>query len=364
MAVTFDSQRLRIQRQAEQQLDRDHTALARNIATLVLLAATGRNDAGDPVLPLSRVGRDRLKTAIWEQVLKPYYVGSGTDPLRGATPQSPYARLLVEAITQTTRVQVARQVAVVQRLLANRAPDVLQWLTGPRPLSPVRELRGVYDPYHQWVDPNGYRLGDRIWRTSIDVRARVDRLLDYHIARGTSAVQIADLLEPYLTRQALQRRTLTPYGTEGSYAARRLARTEITAAAGRATINSSIANPFVNGVQWRLSARHPKIDICDDYARGGQNGDGIYAPDQVPPYPPHPHCLCALLPVVTQDVNALIGSLRQDIQAARSNLFASVGARRARSLQGILNAEFLTQAILGGYLGEALAQLEEEREAA
>lgn len=351
MAVTYDSARLRLQRRLEQQLDRDHAVMARAISGLVLRAATSRNEQGAPIIPLSRTGRDALKTAIWEQVLKPYYIGNGSDPLRGAQPQSPYALLLVQGITAVTRIMVERQVAILRRLLAQRAPDVLQWLTGPRPLRPVRELKGTYEPFHQFVDPNGYRLSDRIWRTSIDVRSRVDRLLSYHIARGTSAVQLADLLEPFLTSRALRQRTMTPYGTEGSYAARRLARTEITAAAGRATVNSSIANPFVNGVQWRLSGSHRDLDICDGFANGGPNGDGIYPPDQVPPYPSHPNELCSLLPVATGNMEELITSLRADIQAARP---------AARAVQGLFNAEWLVSAILGGLLDEALQRIPEE----
>lgn len=342
MPRTFDSQRLRIQHQAAQRLDTEHAALAREIGGLVLRAATERNETGAPIVPVGLSRRDALKAAIWDQVLKPYYIGSGTDPLRGAQPQSPYARLLVDNITAVTRVQVARQVALVSRLLGGRAPDVLSWLTGPRPFA-VRELRAQYDAFHQFVDPNGYRLSDRVWRSSIEVRSRVDRLLDYHISRGTSAVDIADVLEPFLTRGALRQRTLTPYGTEGSYAARRLARTEITAASGRAVVDSSNANPFVQSIQWRLSPRHPKIDICDGYANGGENGDGIYPIADVPPYPPHPQCLCSLSPVAAGNVGALIDSLRVDIVAGRN------------ALQGILNVDWLTTAILEGFLDEALA---------
>lgn len=344
MPRTYDSQRLRIQRQAEQRLDIEHAALARAIGSLVLRAATARNEAGDPAIPLSRAVRDNLKTAIWEQVLKPYYIGNGNDPLRGAQPQSQFARLLVDNITAVTRVQVARQAAIATRYLAGRAPDVLRWLTGPRPLR-IRELRASYDPFHQFVDPNGYRLSDRIWRTSIDVRSRVDGLLDYHISRGTSAVDLADLLEPYLTRGGLRQRTLTPYGTEGSYAARRLARTEITAASGRAVVNSSSSNPFVTGVRWVLSRAHRDIDECDYNANGGPAGDGVYAPEDVPRYPNHPNELCTLAPVATGNVSDLIDELRVDILAERN------------ALQGILNVDWLTAAILDGFLGDALTRV-------
>lgn len=387
MARTFEAQRRRLERQFANRLDAEHRALAQRIAALVVRSATARDVNGAPTIPNTRSGREAIKEAIWTQIIKPYYVGAGTDALRGGVPQSPYALLLVEGITAATRVQVLRQVALLRRVVRDRT--VLDWLTGPRPLgSGVREMhvqellqptpatlgslrgadgrvdtdraqaalvrpRGLYDPFHAWVDPSGYRLNDRVWRTSIDVRSRVDRLLDFHISRGTSAVDLAALLEPFLTRQAIRQRTMTPYGTEGSYAARRLARTEITAAAHHATVNASIANPFVGGVQWRLSSSHPKIDICDSYARGGPNGDGIYPPNEVPGIP-HPHCLCSQLPVTVGNADEILAGFRDDIRAARGNMLASAGARRARALQGILNPDYLVRAILGGTLEESL----------
>lgn len=344
MAQTFDSRRLRHQRSMARRLTTEHRTLARIIAVVVMRFANSRSVDGERVIPNRRTTRDTVKAAVWSEVLKPYYIGAGADPLRGATPLSPFARLLVDGITEATRIQAERQVALVRRLV--RDAEVLAWLTGPRPLNAgVRELRGVYDPFHQWVDPNGYRLSDRIWRTGIETRSHVDQLLDYHIGQGTAAVRMAELLEEFLAPGAGNQRTVRPYGRDGSYAARRLARTEITAAAGRGVINASAANPFVGGVQWRLSGSHPKIDVCDSYARGGENGDGIYTLETVPRYPPHPNCLCSLLPVPMGNVSDLVAGLRQEIRAR---------TQRAVALQGMLNATWLTQAILDGFLDEAV----------
>jgi hypothetical protein len=388
MARSYDSMRLRTQRAFDRRLTAEHRQLARQLAALVLRFATARSETGEAIIPPTRAARDALKAAMWEQVLKPYYIGRGTDALDGPNPRSPFALLLVEGITQATRIQAERQAAIVRRLVHDE--EVLRWLTGPRPLG-VREMhiqellqptqatlaalrgadgridtqrardalvrpRGAFDAFYRWVDPNGYRLSDRIWRTSVQVRSRIDLLLEYHIAQGTSAVEIAALLEPFLTPQGLHQRTVRPYGTEGSYAARRLARTEITAAARNATVAASVANPFVTGVQWRLSSSHPRIDICDQYARGGPNGDGIYPPEQVPGIP-HPHCLCSQLPVATGSVSDLVAELRADIRAARGNLIdaASEGnPARARALRGILSPEYLTRAIMDGSLQDAI----------
>lgn len=336
MALTYNARRIRHIRAYETRLTNEQRALAQQVGRLVVLAASQLQD-GARLVPNTRRAKDALKQQIWSQVLKPYFVGAGDDPFAGQTPRSPFANLLYDGIEGATRVAVEQQVGTLERRVRDRR--VLAWLTGPRPYA-VLEQRGVYDPFHSWVDPNGYTLSDRVWRAGIEERARIDRLLDYHIGQGAAAVDIAELLEDFLTPGARLIRTRTPYGREGSYAARRLARTEITAAAGRATVNASIANPFTAGVQWSLSGSHPHTDICDDYARGGPNGDGIYPPNEVPPYPPHPHCLCNLSPVVVGDTRDLVDALRAEIQAA---------SPRARALQGAFNVEWLVRALMAGY---------------
>lgn len=333
----------------DRRLTAEHRAMARNAGSLVLLAAR-QSTGGERTVPNTRQGRAALKDAIWSQAVKPYYVGSGDNPFRDAQPQSPYARLLYDGISGAVRIQAERQAALLNRAIKDES--VLMWLTGPRPFQPVTEQRGTYDPFHLWVDPNGYRLSDRVWRASIDVRSRIDRLLDYEISRGTSAVRVAELLEDFLTPGARLIRTNTPYGKEGSYAARRLARTEIAAAAGRATVNASIANPFAAGVRWVLSNAHRDSDICDQNARGGPNGDGIYPPEQVPPYPNHPHELCHLSPVPLGTTAGLVEQLRADIRA---------NSPRARRLQGAFNPDWLTQAILSGLLIDLLERIADFR---
>lgn len=325
----------------DRRLADEHRAMAQAIGRIVMRHASARNEAGETIVPNTRAVRTTLKRAIWAEVVQPYYIGRANDPFVGAAPQSPYARLLFEGIEGAIRIQAERQIALIRQVVSDQ--QVLNWLTGPRPVR-TQEF-GVYDPFHLWVDPNGYRLDDRIWRASIEVRARIDELLDYHIAAGTSAIRIAELLEPFLTPAGAERRTRRPYGTQGSYAARRLTRTEITAAAGRATINASVINPFVVGIRWALSAAHPKFDVCDGYAKGGENGDGVYPKDQVPTYPPHPHCLCNLQPVPAGSVADLIETLRRDIRAY---------SPRARRLQGAFNLEWMVSALLNGFFVESL----------
>jgi hypothetical protein len=341
MPATFKSLQIRHDRAMMQRFAHEHRIVGEALARIVVREANGRNDGGETIIPNTRAARDSLKRAMWEQVLKPYYVGLGSDAFDGATPTSPFAQLISDGVNGAVRIQVDQQVAVLRRVVKDTR--MLNFLTGRRPMR-SREFRS-YDAIASLIDPRGYRLSDRVWRTSIDVRARISSLLDYEISNGTGAMQIAERLVQYLTPGAMSARTRTPYGIEGSYAARRLARTEITAAAGRATTAASDANPFVNRIQWRLSGSHPEPDICDDNANGGPDGDGIYPIDQVPEYPAHPHDMCTLAPVTVSNAAEIVRQLRIDMQ------------RPSTVYQGLFNVDYLTSAIVTGFLGEALSSV-------
>lgn len=71
--------------------------------------------------------------------------------------------------------------------------------------------------------------------------------------------------------------------------------TEFTRQCGLRTIEQARKSPG-GKVQWVLSETHKEKDICDKYARGGANGDGVYLPDECPPYPAHDGCKCCLVP--------------------------------------------------------------------
>lgn len=150
----------------------------------------------------------------------------------------------------------------------------------------------IYDALHRFVHPDGYRLSDRVWLNAAEVRNRIDALLAYHIRNGTAAVDVAKALEEFLAREA-RGRTLKPYGRWGSYEARRLARTEITAALGRGTIAAAMANPFVHVIEWALSPNRTADWDCDcEYNSTADEfglGPGMWPVEQVPTYPNHPH---------------------------------------------------------------------------
>jgi hypothetical protein len=172
----------------------------------------------------------------------------------------------------------------------------------------------IYDALHLFVNPvDGYRLSDRIWRADAKTRNRINELLAHEIRQGTAAVDIAKLLERYLEPERIGIRTRKPYGQWGSFDARRLARTEVTAAHGRATIAAAAANPYVEGVQWALSIGREDWDCnCEGNATADAYGmgEGVYPTDAVPLYPDHPHCVCTLRPVVTRNPADVTAEIR------------------------------------------------------
>jgi hypothetical protein len=345
MAQSWDSKRLQHERAMYDRLGAELVTLAANITRLLLLAATTTNETGQRIIPNRARAKEQLSARIWKEALRPYFIGPGDDPLKGTEPQSPFMRLVVDGISGATAIQVDQQIALINR---KASPTVKAWLTGPRPVEmatrrAVHELtdprKPWYDPFHRWVDPNGHTLSERGWNTANEVRQSIDAFCQYHISQGTAAVDMARDLEAFLWPDAGAVRTQTPYGQDGSYWARRLARTEITAAAGRSTVNAALANPFVSGLKWNLSLSHPEPDICDTNAHGGEEGDGTYAKNELPTYPGHPFCLCFVTQQVTKSPAEVSRILEEWIAA---------DAPEARALRGAFNRDWLLSALLNG----------------
>ncbi len=254
--------------------------------------------------------RRALRTEIASISLR-YFVGIDT---RNAYTEanialSRYASILNRYIARV----VADVVTAHRRWLQNNIPfDVFVWLQNGR--DPVQEqvstnVLAQYEHSHEWLDSRGYALSDRIWQVGERTRRNIDTLLATGIANGNSAVQIADLLERYLLPSRAPIRTRTPYGRDGSFDARRLARSEITLAHSRASLVSAAMNPFVESMNYNLSPRHPRVDICDPLAEGSP-----YPVDECPTpiLSTHAQCLCNVSPNVG-DINAIVADIRNQI---------------------------------------------------
>lgn len=162
---------------------------------------------------------------------------------------------------------------------------------------------------------DGLHLSDRIWNTAQHTRDTMRDIVTAGV--GEDAVKVARALETYVNKGAavtaanfpnMMKRMGARVPLNIDYNALRLARTELTAAYGEATIAACKASPAVKKVRWVLSNTHPRADICDAYANGG-DGHGYYDAKDCPLSPAHPNCLCTIQPV-PEDPVALAKRLR------------------------------------------------------
>lgn len=134
-------------------------------------------------------------------------------------------------------------------------------------------------------------LSDRVYRSNTWINSRLDTRVNSALARGLSAREFAAEIRDFINPD-------TPGGIR--YAAMRLARSEINNAAHAVAVNSAQGKPWISGMQWQLSASHPKPDVCDDIAEGGVGGNGVYDVGKVPAKP-HPQCFCTIFPISVSD---------------------------------------------------------------
>ena len=140
----------------------------------------------------------------------------------------------------------------------------------------------------QRMGGNRVALSRRVYLAEQLVNGQVDRRINSALARGINwrqfATEVKDLIRPD-----------TPGGV--SYAAKRLARTEINAAYHALSVQQNVDKPWNQSMDWNTSKSHPKEDICDLLAKRGP-----YPMDDVP-RKPHPQCLCYVSPrTVTPEV--------------------------------------------------------------
>lgn len=128
-------------------------------------------------------------------------------------------------------------------------------------------------------------LSARVYRLAGLHGGVVEDMIRQGLISGLSARELAQTVYRYIS-------PTTPGGA--SYAAQRLARTEINNAFHERQVAGG-SRPGVTGTVWNLSGSHKVPDKCNLYA--GQNkfdmGRGVFPPRQVPDRP-HPNCFCFL----------------------------------------------------------------------
>lgn len=317
------------------------TTAANQVAATILKA-----DA-DGVVPVEQIGRVSGEALV---ILDRVFVGrGGREVVRpDGMPQSPFARMLLEEIGRASYEIVARH----GRYMREHTPgEVRLWLEqGQAVLSELDEAAvrrrfpqlsaedvrlvarsrlfdtnawAAYERAHTWVDPRGYRLSDRIWRVSQQTRDKLDAFLVDAIASGMGSQQIARQVTQFLIPGREKIRTNKPYGSDASYDAMRLARTEIAHAANRAAYISAYLNPHVSEIEVTRSANgDPTCTVCPQHATIGINGERLREPypiDGVNLAPYHPHCMCAVQPVARESVDDVVERLRLELQVSREH---------------------------------------------
>lgn len=233
------------------------------------LLRTAANDLADAVLanPLDTGVGTALRQAQLriqaEEILRALWAGTGRTVTRGR----------LAAVARAARLGDTQ----MRELLDGLGDDALDAIMrGARAAARMAVERATA----RLAGEGAYELSQRVYRNYALSRGQVDRLVNSAIARNLGARELAREVRRFVSPNA-------PGGA--SYAAKRLARTEINNSFHAMTNNYYTNNPFVDEMRWNLSRSHPRADDCDRYA--GQT----FAPRDVPSKP-HPQCFCYTTP--------------------------------------------------------------------
>lgn len=154
--------------------------------------------------------------------------------------------------------------------------------------APIAPRNTVAERFGNRFQPQN--LSRRVWKLSQSYKKTIRETLTKSLREGIGAKQIAkelvkNLRDPTGTKPAGQGVYRSPRKN-----AERLARTEINMAYEWEDFNRWQSLWFVVGIEIRLSAQHPKYDICDHMV-------GIYPKDFMFSGW-HPNCLCIAIPIL------------------------------------------------------------------
>lgn len=134
-------------------------------------------------------------------------------------------------------------------------------------------------------------LSKRIYKTEALSKGQVTKMINRHIALGSSADDIVKDVRTFIRPDA-------PGGV--SYNAKRLARTEIIGAFHAQSVADMTDRPWINQGQWNLSKSHSEQGcVCERYA-----AQRLFPIDGIPKRP-HPGCMCTVTPKVPDRQTAL-----------------------------------------------------------
>lgn len=256
--------------------------------------------------PQGKIDPDK-KTALLEKIgnIITSVFSDGRETFDRKKPLTPFASFINQHIALASLEAAKPHYTLLKTYLDT---ELLIWLSGGRTVEQVSIGNDIslYPPPHEFVDPAGYRLADRVWRLGQTTRIKLDQMLSDAIEQGQSATELATHINNYLLPgHEISGLSTKGYGTNVSYHATTLIRSEVSSAHSMATLGSTNADPFTSGIDWKFSIRHIKSDDCDRFATLDASGHRIKPPYSVidapiPVRSTHPGDLCYLVPSVTE----------------------------------------------------------------
>lgn len=157
-------------------------------------------------------------------------------------------------------------------------------------------------------------------RTTPGMRAAYSELMDV-IEKGNAA--------------AVNRAVYVATQEKARYHAERIARTERARAYAEGEIARHLDDPDVVAFRWRMSSRHPIVDICDVYANADLYGlgRGVYPKDKFPHLPAHPHCLCRIMPVIDGMINNTVA--KPNVEAGGLSYLKTLNKTEQEQILGV-----------------------------
>jgi len=149
---------------------------------------------------------------------------------------------------------------------------------------------GINNVMRRIMGQSYHPLSYNVYKTEALSRGMVDRYVETALAKNLTAKQFAKGVQSMIN----------PNVRGGvSYAASRLARSEINNAFHSQSTYQYSQSPYVTGVNWNLSNSHHGDDDCNELAQASP-----YDKKKVPKKP-HPQCFCYITPEMMSEDDAL-----------------------------------------------------------
>lgn len=261
---------LHLEKEQSAQLDKLLRAASRDLGARVAQAGTSRSAT-----------ITRLQARAQQEAIKSYLEGSfGSIRELIAAGQQEAARRASRVVSEEFGQLLGKYISAddLETILASEAQRAANGV-----VAAMRRMDSSYMP-----------LSGRVYRTRALANGQVNDIINKALIKGDSWAQLARDIRSSINPDV-------PGGV--SYAAKRLARTEINNAFHATSVAKYQQAKFVDGVDWNLSSSHPEGDECDGLAH-----DGPYPVNSVPSKP-HPQCFCyvtAALPEPDDFLNNLL----------------------------------------------------------